>query len=198
MLSVSANLLKEKALFFCNNIDLKNYHTLIPTCTKTEKGGTAIYVLKDHDSIERYDLKTCNIGYESTLVEIINIKSKNIIIGCIYRHPHYNSLQEFTQYMINTLLKLNKENKEIYICGDFNIDLLKYDEDIVAQEFYNLMTSNGFIPQITLPTRITDSSMTLIDNIYSNMFLNNTFRGNDIIEIADHLLQVVINRYLKN
>ena len=93
--------------------------------------------------------------------------------------------------MMNTLLKLNKENKEIYICGDFNINLLKYDEDTVVQEFYNLMTSNGFIPQITLPTRITDSSMTLIDNIYSNMFLYNTFSGNIIIEIAAHLLQFV-------
>ena len=93
--------------------------------------------------------------------------------------------------MKNTLLKLNKENKEIYICGDFDINLLKYDEDIVVQEVYNLMTSNGFIPQITLPTRITDSSMTLIYNIYSNMFLNKTFSGNVIIEIADHLLQFV-------
>ena len=43
------------------------------------------------------------------------------------------------------------------------------------------MTSNGFIPQITLPTRITDCSMTLIDNIYSNI----------IFKIADHLLQFV-------
>ena len=93
--------------------------------------------------------------------------------------------------MTNTLFKLNKENKEIYICGDFNINLLKYDEGIVVQEFYNLMTSNGCIPQITLPTRITDCSMTLIDNIYSNRFLNNTFSGNIIIEIADHLLQFV-------
>ena len=65
-------------------------------------------------------------------------------------------------------IKLNKENKEIYICGDFNI--LKYEEVIVVQEFYNLMTLHGFIPQITLPTRITDSSMTIIDNIYSICF----------------------------
>ena len=70
-------LLKGKALCF---VDLKNYHTSISTGTKTAKGGTAIYVLKDHDSIERYDLKTCNIEYESTWVEIIIIKSKNIII----------------------------------------------------------------------------------------------------------------------
>ena len=177
---------------FCKNIDLKNYHTPIYTGTKTAKGGTEIYVLKDHDSLERYDLKTCNIEYESTRVEIKNKKSKNIIIGCTYRHPHYNNLEEFTQYMKNTLFKLNKANKEIYICDDFNINFLKYDEDIVVQEFHNLMTSNGFKLQITLPTRITDSSMTLIDNIYSNMFLNNTFSGNIIIEIADHLLQFVL------
>ena len=109
----------------------------------------------------------------------------------VFRHPHCNKLEEFTHYMKTTLLKLNKENKEIYICGDFNINLLKYDEDIVVQEFYNLMTLHVFIPQITLPTRITDSSMTLIDNIYSNIFLNNTFSGNIIIEIAVHLLQFV-------
>ena len=91
--------------------------------------------------------------------------------------------------MKNTLLKLNKED------GDFNINLLIYYEDIVVQEFYNLMTSNDFIPQITLPY-LTDSTMTLIDNIYSNMFLNNTFSGSIIIEIADHLLQFV-GKYLK-
>ena len=79
----------------------------------------------------------------------------------------------------------------MYFCGDFNINLLKYDEDIVLQEFYNLTISNGFTHQITLPTHITDSSMTLIDKIYSNMFLNNISSGNVIIEIADHLLQFV-------
>ena len=83
---------------FCNKIDLKNYHTPITTGTKTAKGGTAIYVLKDHDSIKRYDLKTCDIEYESTWVEIINIKSGNIIIGCIYRNPHYNNVEVSTVY----------------------------------------------------------------------------------------------------
>ena len=187
---ISETTQKENTMF-CKNVDLKNNHTPISTGTKTAKGGTAIYVLKNHDLIERYDLNTSDIEYESTWVEIKNKKSKNIIIGCIYRHPHYNNLEEFTHYMKNTLLKLNKEKKEIYICGDFNVNLLKYDEDIVVQKFYNLMTSHGFIPQIILPTRITDSSMNLIDNIYSNMFSNNTFGGNIIIEIADHLLQFV-------
>ena len=75
---------QRESTMFCKNIDLKHYHTPISTGTKTAKGGTAIYVLKDHDSLERYDLKTCNVEYESTWVEIIIKKSKNIIIGYIY------------------------------------------------------------------------------------------------------------------
>ena len=51
------------------------------------------------------------------------------------------------------------------------------------------MLSNGFIPHITLPTRITDTSMSIIDNIYSNILSQNTRSGNILIEIADYLLQ---------
>ena len=51
------------------------------------------------------------------------------------------------------------------------------------------MTSNGFLPHITLPTRLTDTTMSIIDNIYSNTLTYNSFRGNIIIEIAGHLVQ---------
>ena len=63
---------------------------------------------------------------------------------------------------------LNKENIEVYLAGDFNIDILKYDTIPKYQDFYTLMASNGFLPHITLPTRITDTTMSIIDNIYTN------------------------------
>ena len=53
------------------------------------------------------------------------------------------------------------------------------------------MTSNGFLIHITLPTRITDTTMSIIDNIYTNTFKEEIFSGNRMIEIADHLLQFV-------
>ena len=81
---------------FCKNVDLKDYHTPISTGIKTAKGGTAIYVLKKHDLIETYDLKSSNIERETTWVEIKNKKSKNIIIGCSYRPPHYNNIADIT------------------------------------------------------------------------------------------------------
>ena len=121
--------------------------------------------------MERYDIKISILEFESTWVVVIrNDKRENIIIGCIHiptpPPPHHNNFNEFVHYITTTLNELNKENKEIYICGDLNIDLLKYEHDLKLQEFYNL-SSNGFIPHITLPTRITDTSMCIIDNIYT-------------------------------
>ena len=176
---------------FEKNISINNFQNPYVTGSKTAKGGVATYVHKKHESFERYDLKTCNLEYETVWTEIKNPKSKNINIGCIYRHPHSNNLDEFIHYMKTTLNKINKENKEVYISGDFNIDLLKYEDNLKYQEFYNMMTSNGFLPQITLPTRITDTTMSIIDNIYSNIFSDEHFSGNAIIKIADHLLQFV-------
>ena len=106
-------------------------------------------------------------------------------------HPHYHNAVEYTEYINKTSNKINKENKEVYICGDFNFDLLKYETVNHCQEFYNTMASNGYLPHITIPTRITDSTMTIIDNIYTNTFTNNILSGNILAKIADHQPQFI-------
>ena len=53
------------------------------------------------------------------------------------------------------------------------------------------MTCNGYLPHITIPTRITDSSMTIIDNIYTNTFSNNILSGNILAKLADYLPQFI-------
>ena len=58
--------------------------------------------------------------------------------GCIYRHPRHD-LSEFLQYLEKCLKIIAKENKEVYICGDFNIDLLKIESINSNQEYYNLL-----------------------------------------------------------
>ena len=58
--------------------------------------------------------------------------------------------------------------KELYLLGDYNIDLLKTDDDDNIDDYYNIISSNFLVLHITLPTRITYTSRTLIDNIFSN------------------------------
>ena len=109
-----------------------------------------------HDIHECNDLKVKCKEYEAVWLEIKKKDCKNIIIGCVYRHPHYNNLDDFSEYINKCLIKLGKENKEVYIAGDFNIDLLKYETNPKYRDFFNLLVSYGFLPLITQPTRITD------------------------------------------
>ena len=57
-----------------------------------------------------------------------------MVCGNIYRYPHDN-FEEFFQYLERCLGKLAKENEEMYICGDLNLDLLKIDTDHPTQHF---------------------------------------------------------------
>ena len=67
---------------------------------------------------------------------------------------------------------------------------LKSDTDDHTKDFFDTITSNLFVPHITLPTRITNRSQTLIDNIYSNNpEFENCTSGNFTFSISDHLAQ---------
>src|SRR6218665_418186 len=63
---------------------------------------------------------------------------------------------------------LTKTNKKLFIAGDFNINLLKLDHHLQTSNFLNTMASFKLIPVILRPTRITEFTATLIDNIYTN------------------------------
>ena len=61
---------------------------------------------------------------ESTFIEILNKKQKNMIIRCVYKHPK-NEVSDFMNNFITPLLdKLSNENKDKMIMGDFNINFL--------------------------------------------------------------------------
>ena len=109
---------------FISNISIEGYKTPYHTPTNTTKGGAAMFINKDLDSFERTELRAQTDFYEGVWAEIKNKNSKNIVCGCIYRHPKYlkSDYSEFNKYLDSTLSKLVKEKKEIYICGDFNID----------------------------------------------------------------------------
>ena len=174
---------------FKANVSITGYNSFF-TSSLSNKGGAGMYVKNVYNSIERTDLITQHKDYETSWVEIKNNKSKNIICGCIYRHPR-SDLEEFYKYLENCLLILSKENKDVYISGDFNIDLLKIKTKPVFQKFYDLLTSNGYLPLILKPTRVVGSSATVIDNIYTNCFEYNQHSGNILISFSEHFSQFV-------
>ncbi len=111
---------------------------------------------------------------ESVFIEIkkhaIN-SDKDCIVGIIYK-PLNGNIQEFTNTIILIINKTNRNNKILYLMGDFNINLLNADTHGPTNDFINNMYAKSMFPLINKPTRITKYSATLIDNIYTNNITN--------------------------
>ena len=52
--------------------------------------------------------------------------------------------------------------------GDFNLDLIKVDTHNQTKDFVHSLYTNVFYPTISKPTRVTEHSATLLDNIITN------------------------------
>ena len=123
---------------------------------------------------------------ESIFIEIVCPKSSNLIVGCIYKHPSLQ-MNKFTNDIMQSLLKkLNKENsKKTFLFGDFDIDLLKYEP---VNNFVDPLSSKFLPPLMLLPTRISNSSSTLIENIFCNVtFTSSIISGSLTSTVSDHL-----------
>ena len=127
--------------------------------------------------------------FESLFIEIgtsENNHDKNII-GLIYR-PNTQpkaDIDIFSSTLQDIMDIINNEKKSCLLMGDFNIDLLKYNLHNKTNDFVDSIFGKGFLPQILKPTRITQSTATLIDHIYSNDILSNSPRSKVSLVLVD-------------
>ena len=173
-----------------NGLSLSGY-TLHYQPTKLFCGGAAIYVNNKLDHFLRNELSICQKEFETICTEIKCNRNKDILCFCIYRHPNTDQ-EKFLQFLDSVLQKVAKEKKIASIMGDFNFDLLNYATDNNTFDFLNTIVESGFLPLIHQPTRIIETTGTLIDNIFSNNFEHETLSGNLLIKISDHLPQFAV------
>ena len=99
-------------------------------------------------------------------------------------------LSDFNTIFLSPLLeKLSLENKVLVLLGDFNVNLLNINTENSISDFLDIMGNNLILPQIILPTRVTSTSKTLIDNIFITPSKFKMVSGNLTTGISDHLPQ---------
>ena len=133
-----------------------------------------------------YDqLNTTNNSFESMFINLRISQAKSVNIGVIYRPPHLSTSQFITD--LNEMLNLGGYcSKTCYILGDFNINLMSVENDNQCADFINVLYSYSLLPTIDIPTRISHTSATLIDNIITND--SNPVNSAIItFDISDHL-----------
>ena len=151
------------------NVNLSGY-VLHSQYSNTAGGGVVLYIKDNLDYLIRDDLSMPEDEFETLWIDIKNSKSQNILCGCAYRHPN-TDVKKFNDYVNQTMQKISKKNKLIFLMGDFNVNLLNYESHGETNEFINTMVSHYLLPHILHPTRVTDHSATVIDNIFL-MILN--------------------------
>ena len=117
-------------------------------------------------------------------------KKISSVCGVTYRQR--NNANEFLEYLSDFLERQCRQNQNIYLMGDFNIDMLKYETCSYTQTLLQTMQSFSMFPVVDKPTRVYGNSATLIDNIFINNPENNIGRGNTVSDTTDHFSQVCI------
>ena len=171
-----------------SNIDMFNidgYNLIQVNRANKKGGGVGIYVNNKYDYVIRSDLSNNTPEYESLYVELTSKNKKSVVLGCIYRAPN-TDLDKFFEKLNNTLEIITKSDKELYLMGDFNINLLNTNSHDKSNEFVDLMFSHNLYPLITKPTRISSTTATLIDNIFCNSIDRTINSGVIIADISDH------------
>ena len=80
---------------------------------------------------QRPDLLINQTGrLESTFIELIFQNKRNMICGCIYKHPSMKISRLNNEYLTPLLTNIQKEEKICMLMGDFNINLLNAEANI--------------------------------------------------------------------
>ena len=178
-------------------------YTHIGNCRSEKKGGGVSILLKDGITYKRRtDLDIFQEREtESVFVEILSKNGKKIIIGSMYRPPNTN-ISQFSTNIANIIkqarMAKGKSPPERVIGMDHNIDLLKGSHHNPTQKFIEDLSDIDLFPTITRPTRITNHSVTLIDNIYVSDQLHRNFKSAiRVHDISDHLPSLAMLKQTK-
>ena len=172
-----------------------NHKCFVSSRLDRRGGGVAVFVNNKFSANAINDLIISEPHLECIFIRI-EMKRKSLIVGSCYRPPDTDFIA-FNQLLGQKLSTLTRTCKNIIVCGDFNLDLLDLDNSSVSA-FNNTMNSLCLTPTITKPTRITDSSCKLIDNIFSSNMLN--FNSGILkADISDHLpIFIIYKNYFAN
>jgi exonuclease III len=146
------------------NTHIPTYRLGAHYCRKNLKqGGICIYV---KESIQFFDINLLkhNTDQDVEIAAIqLNIQKIRMIFICVYRAPSGN-FDLFLNRLENILNSLHRWNSEFIICRDININYL--ESSFKKNQLNNLLDTYNLTDTISFPTRITNNSVTLIDNVF--------------------------------
>ena len=155
-------------------------------------GGVCIYLRSSINYKVRNDLVPTEL--EVVCIEITKPHSKPFLVTTVYRPPSASS--EFFDHFEKLIKAIDNENKEMFILGDLNCDMLKTDSDsnIPTKKIKSLYELYQLTQLIDEATRVTMTTTSLIDHIVTNTPEKISDSGVIHTGISDHSLVFAIRK----
>ena len=151
---------------------------------KSKGSGLGLYIKDTYTFDTISESSACSPDIETLFIKITNT-NEPVTIGVVYRPPN-GSLTTFNHQFQSILETLPKSN--VYITGDFNINLHSVNEHAGARLFQESFISTGIYPTISLSTHeMPYCNASCIDNILTNNTANVTLSATIKESVSHHL-----------
>ena len=154
-------------------------YNVISNSRNRHGGGVLLYI---KDSLKYVELKNVHRSDLESLWVQVKCKNISFALGMMYRPPSANI--DYLNAIIEQIDHISAENENIMFMGDLNYNCLNEGRNPLSciETLYDMRQL------VTSPTRVTLSTSTLIDVIYTNFPDNHSFTGVYEISLSDHYL----------
>ena len=156
-----------------------------------EHGGIVVYIKEGIDYNNDVNISV-DSEVETVLTEINLPCTKPILLGTVYRQP--NSNVDLLNKIDLMFQSVSSNYNEIIIVGDFNLDLYKHD---FSKKVDYLAKNSNFMQLINEPTRITQTTKTILDLAFVSRPEMVTASGVHHLGLSDHSLIYVVRKCKK-
>jgi len=118
----------------------------------------------------------------------VELSDIDTILACNFRSPG-SDFYTFLHRQELLFLKVSSKEKSLILCGDLNVNFLKYRGKLL--DLQNLLLMNNLINIVKSPTRISNHSISLIHVMTVNNVNNEMFTVNQDLGYSDHLAKLL-------
>ena len=151
------------------------------------KGGGVGFLIRDDVIFRRKEnLEIKTKSFENMVIEI---KCKPNLLLCSGYRPPNTDLPEFLASYNEMVKNLEASRHTECIIGiDHNLDFIKQHLHRPTKMFIETNMDSNMLPTITRPTRITNTSATLIDNLFISQNLQTNYKSGILLDdTSDHM-----------